>query len=679
MMQTQPFEKHVWAEIDLEALRHNFRVVKARAGALPLCAVVKADSYGHGAVQCARVFAEEGAAWLAVSCLTEAVQLRKGGLTLPILVLGHVQPGYAAALIQNHITVACYSAAQAKALSDAAVAAGGRVQIHLKADTGMGRIGFALRTDFDAAIRDMLTACALPGLEMTGLFQHFSVADDVSEDNIAYTAEQHRLFVQAFHALKAAGQEPQLVHCDNSAGVMLHPDWPEGLPRERCMARPGIILYGYDPSDEVRFGQFQPVMTLIMIAVSVLTAAFPKLTEKRLQAHQENEQQAKARYLTAITQIFSGFFQLKIFNAFSGINHAHDEANETLYRKKLRSRRIRRILYAGAYGCGNLVVLGTWVLGLFFVTRGVITLPALITFAGLMNFVAGPVQIISERYSSTIAASAVCKRVLAFLDAPTDEADSWGSEPLTQIKTVTLNDISCRRDDREILKHVDLTLRKGDRVALLGESGAGKSTLLKVLASMYAAEGEYAINGRPCRDYRYEDFRRQVTLLSQKTFVYSASIRDNLTMFSGTAQQDEALTKTLADAGLSKWYAERGASMDTQIGGEEHALSGGEERRLDLARTLWRKGSLVMLDEPAAGMNPQESLELMHFIQHIRDEFDLTILLIEHDMKVVMGVCQYIWVMEYGALIAEGDPEAVRNNPVVIRAYLGEDVAVQHA
>ena len=258
MMQTQPFEKHVWAEIDLEALRHNFRAVKARAGALPLCAVVKADSYGHGAVQCARVFAEEGAAWLAVSCLTEAVQLRKGGLTLPILVLGHVQPGYAAALIQNHITVACYSAAQAKALSDAAVAAGGRVQIHLKADTGMGRIGFALRTDFDAAIRDMLTACALPGLEMTGLFQHFSVADDVSEDNIAYTAEQHRLFVQAFHALKAAGQEPQLVHCDNSAGVMLHPDWPEGLPRERCMARPGIILYGYDPSDEVRFGCFTP-------------------------------------------------------------------------------------------------------------------------------------------------------------------------------------------------------------------------------------------------------------------------------------------------------------------------------------------------------------------------------------------------------------------------------------
>ena len=261
-MPNQVFEKHVWAEIDLDALRQNFRAVKQRAGELPLCAVVKADSYGHGAVQCARVFAEEGAAWLACSCLAEALQLRQAGLTLPILILGHVYASCAADLIRNHITAACYSLEQAEALSKAACAAGGRVQVHLKADTGMGRIGFALRTDFEKAVREMAHACQLPGLEMTGLFQHFSVADDTAEENIAYTAEQHRLFVQACSALTAAGHEPGIVHCDNSAGVMLHPDWPEGLPRAHCMARPGIILYGYDPSDEVRFGRFKPVMTL---------------------------------------------------------------------------------------------------------------------------------------------------------------------------------------------------------------------------------------------------------------------------------------------------------------------------------------------------------------------------------------------------------------------------------
>ena len=112
-MQMQNFEKHVWAEIDLDALRANFRIVKQRAGSLPLCAVVKADSYGHGAVQCARVFAQEGASWLAVSCLAEALQLRRSGQTLPILILGHVQPTYAAALIRDDITAACYSLPQA--------------------------------------------------------------------------------------------------------------------------------------------------------------------------------------------------------------------------------------------------------------------------------------------------------------------------------------------------------------------------------------------------------------------------------------------------------------------------------------------------------------------------------------------------------------------------------------
>lgn len=268
-MQMPAFEKHVWAEIDLDALRHNFRAVKARAGEMPLCAVVKADSYGHGAVECAKVFAEEGAAWLAVSCLAEARQLRKAGLTLPILILGHVEPGRVPVLIREDITAACYSLPQAKALSEAACAAGGKVKVHLKADTGMGRIGFALRTDFDAALAEMLDACRLPGLDVTGLFQHFAVADDDSADSVAYTSQQHELFVRACQGLAEAGFEPAVVHCDNSAGVMLHPDWPAGLPRTRCMARPGIILYGFDPSDEVRFGIFRPVMKLKTIVSMV--------------------------------------------------------------------------------------------------------------------------------------------------------------------------------------------------------------------------------------------------------------------------------------------------------------------------------------------------------------------------------------------------------------------------
>ena len=104
------------------------------------------------------------------------------------------------------------------------------------------------------------------------------------------------------------------------------------------------------------------------------------------------------------------------------------------------------------------------------------------------------------------------------------------------------------------------------------------------------------------------------------------------------------------------------------------ALPYGAQRRLEIARALATEPKFLLLDEPAAGMNPQESLELMNFIRQIRDEFHLTILLIEHDMKVVMGVCEHIWVLEYGKLIAEGNADAIRSNPRVIEAYLGEDV-----
>lgn len=394
----------------------------------------------------------------------------------------------------------------------------------------------------------------------------------------------------------------------------------------------------------------QPLMTVIMILVSILPVAFPKLTEKRLQANKEAEQQAKARYASALTQILSGFFTLRIFYAFDGINRFHDEANDDLCKKKLDFRRIRGILYAGAYGCGNLVFLGTWVVGLFFAAKGFITLPALIAFSQLMTFVAGPVQIISERYSITVAAAAVCKRVLSFLDSPTDETIGWGSLPLGKIENITLQNLCCQKDEHAILRHIDITIQKGARVALLGESGSGKSTLLKVLAAMCPADGAYRINGRPVRDYDYTEFRKQVTLLPQKSFVFSASIRDNVSMFSGSAQEDRLLEQVLAKAGLSKWYAERGASMDTQIGSDEHALSGGEERRLDLARTLWRHGSLVMLDEPTSGLDEKTRISLEKQILEI--PCDILIVAMHHYSPEFLKEFTHVIHLQNGAICA---------------------------
>ena len=156
------FEKHCWAEVDLDALTENFRWIHRHVGG-DVCCVVKANAYGHGSCAAADALQAAGAAAFAVSCLAEARELRRHGIDKPILILGYTDPDFADELAGLHITQALFSTQYAETLSAAATAAGCRVECHLKADTGMGRIGFAVRTDFEAAIRAMEQCYALPG------------------------------------------------------------------------------------------------------------------------------------------------------------------------------------------------------------------------------------------------------------------------------------------------------------------------------------------------------------------------------------------------------------------------------------------------------------------------------------------------------------------------------------
>ena len=249
------FEKHCWAEVDLDALTENFRWIHRHVGG-DVCCVVKANAYGHGSCAAADALQAAGAAAFAVSCLAEARELRRHGIDKPILILGYTDPDFADELAGLHITQALFSTQYAEALSTAATTAGCRVECHLKADTGMGRIGFAVRTDFEAAIRAMEQCYALPGLKVTGLFQHFAVADSTEPDKVAYTEQQHDLFARTAARLQADGFDTGVVHCANSAAQLTHPQWRGN------MVRAGIILYGLAPSDQVPVGMLRQVMRL---------------------------------------------------------------------------------------------------------------------------------------------------------------------------------------------------------------------------------------------------------------------------------------------------------------------------------------------------------------------------------------------------------------------------------
>jgi len=242
-----------WAEIDLDALAHNYRLLRSLAPEAKFLGLVKADAYGHGAVPVARKLQELGADMLAVACLAEAEELRRGGVAIPILCLGLTPVEYAERLLAADVTQTVEDLESGKALSAAAVRAGKRLKIHVKLDTGMGRLGFVWgERDNADVLADMTALCALPGLEAEGLFTHFSDADGSEE----YTLRQKRRLEEAIGALKRAGHEFKIYHCAASAAVLNYPY------SSMDMIRPGIALYGYCPAPGMKNPGLKPVMTV---------------------------------------------------------------------------------------------------------------------------------------------------------------------------------------------------------------------------------------------------------------------------------------------------------------------------------------------------------------------------------------------------------------------------------
>ena len=240
--------RRTWAEIDLDALAQNFREVRKAADPKAMvCCVVKADAYGHGAVRVAREFASLGADWFAVSNLEEALQLRQAGIETPVLVLGYTPADKAGTLSRENISQCVYSLEYARDLSRFAQEAGVEVNIHLKIDTGMSRLGFYYQdiSRDEAAVEEVKEACSLPGLVPQGIFTHFAVSDE-GQAGDAFTMRQFGCLKEMIESLARAGVTFPVRHCANSAGVF---DYPLS---HLDMVRAGIVLYGLYPSGELR-------------------------------------------------------------------------------------------------------------------------------------------------------------------------------------------------------------------------------------------------------------------------------------------------------------------------------------------------------------------------------------------------------------------------------------------
>ncbi|WP_080145893.1 ABC transporter ATP-binding protein [Marinilactibacillus piezotolerans] len=239
------------------------------------------------------------------------------------------------------------------------------------------------------------------------------------------------------------------------------------------------------------------------------------------------------------------------------------------------------------------------------------------------------------------------------------------------------------------VSEIDLAIQKNELVGLIGPNGAGKTTFFNLLTGVYKpTEGKITMNVDG----------KSVSLVGKRTDQIAAAgvarTFQNIRLFKQLTVLDNVLIGLhkknnigtirsilrfpsffKMEDRLRKEALELLAIFDLEDSADVLAenLPYGKQRRLEIVRALATKPALLFLDEPAAGMNPQESAELTQLIKKIQMEFDLTVILIEHDMSVVMNVCERIYVLEYGRLLAEGTPEEIRSNPDVLRAYLGEE------
>lgn len=254
-LQVRPLtqDRPTWTEIDLEALAGNVRRAQQIVGPeVAICAVLKADGYGHGAASVARTALNNGAKMLAVACLAEAVTLRRAAIDAPILVLGYTPAWQARDTVRHEVIAAVYDLDVARALSRAAADLNRPARVHVKVDTGMARLGL-LPDDVAPFMAELM---ALPGLAVEGLFTHFSVADSATPEHRAHTRAQLAAFRRVLAELDAMGVTIPLVHAANSAAML---NWPES---RFAMVRPGIALYGLAPSPDTPLpAGFRPVLS----------------------------------------------------------------------------------------------------------------------------------------------------------------------------------------------------------------------------------------------------------------------------------------------------------------------------------------------------------------------------------------------------------------------------------
>lgn len=410
----------------------------------------------------------------------------------------------------------------------------------------------------------------------------------------------------------------------------------------------------------------QPIMTVIVIVLCALPVFIPRLLKNKLEKTNREALSKRAEYLDFLNDIMEGFQTIKIFGSETEVNAHHKKRNAKITKIMKYSLMWKRVSMSLSYGMGNVVVIGAWIVGGIFVFKGSIAVPQLIALTTLMNMIAGPFQIISEYYAEIVSGNAILNDILLFINSGNSASEYKSNDPV--INSLSLDGVSVIKNESYILKNASLSIKKGQKIAVIGSSGSGKTTLLKVIAGiLHADEGRLSINDRELNNNDNLS-HRDILYIAQNTVVFSATIGENVTLFK---DDKEAVVGSAIDkAGLSSWYQRTGCKVDTTIDKSSISLSGGELKRLDFARTIVGSRDVVLFDEPTSGLDQYHARNIM---DRLLDSDDQTVMIATHNLaEDNISKFDYVYLIEQGEIIAHDYPKNIIMNKKYQALFKGE-------
>ena len=430
-----------------------------------------------------------------------------------------------------------------------------------------------------------------------------------------------------------------------------------------------------------------PMLACVPLVVIVVMLLFALVMNSRMKSAFKENRRRIADINSQIEDSLSGIRVVKSFGNETEEMRKFNAGNDRFVDSKKVSYRYMGIYNSGMGAFSTLITVISLIVGALLMTGGKLGAADLVTFLLYINNCTDPVKKLvnfTEQFQNGYSGY---ERFLEIMSIAPDIQDKPDALPLKNVQgEVTFENVSFHYEESKenVLSNVNLHVPAGDYVALVGSSGAGKTTLCSLIPRFYdVTEGRILLDGKDITGHKAIQINQAgIARTFQNIRLFKElSVLDNVKVGLHNHHKYSTLSGILR---LPSYYKvekemdERAMELlkvfdlDKEFDYKASNLPYGKQRKLEIARALATEPKLLLLDEPAAGMNPNETAELMKTIRFVRDHFDMTVLLIEHDMKLVSGICERLTVLNFGHMLAEGPTSEVLSNPEVIKAYLGE-------